>query len=106
MLGGVEPPRVRPEAEELDDLLVELLLAVDGEVPARNESSTSSLRSSAISGISSALSCSKISRTSAVDRVRLEVVEQDVVRLVDVAVALDVAAPELEFRSSTGRNIS
>ena len=95
MLRRIESPRVGTEAELGDDLLRDSFLTVDGKVPGHERvvdldvaelcDQRNELRLEL--GEDLAHLCSR--------RVRLEVVEQDVVRLLDAVEAVDVAAAQL-----------
>ena len=96
MLGGVEPPGVRAKGEELDHLLRNLLLALDGEVSDQERLVHFGVTELGDQRYELGLELVEDLPHFGRARIRLEVVEQDVVRLVDSVVALDVAAPQLD----------
>ena len=95
MHGGVEPPLGRVEAEALDHLQLELLLAVDREARVAHRALTLGAGARHERNL---LLLEPVEHGAHLGRLhaRLEVVQQHVVRLVVVVEALDVAAAELE----------
>ena len=103
MLGGIEPPCVRAKAEELDHLLRHPLLALDGEVSDQERVVHFGVTELGDQRYELGLELVEDLAHFGGARVRLEVVEQDVVRLVDSLVALDVAPPQLDVSFQCGQ---
>src|SRR6185312_15025592 len=92
---GIESPRVRAEAELGDDLLRDSLLTVDGEVSGHEGVVDLDVAELCDQRNELRLELGEDLAHLYSRRVRLEVVEQDVVRLLDAVEAVDVAAAQL-----------
>ncbi len=101
--GRVEPPLRRVVAEALDHLQLELLLALERERPADRRFTL--LAGGGDERYLRLLQPLEDRADLGCLHARLEVVQQDVVRLVVLVEALDIAAPQLHVRAQCGQEL-
>src|SRR3954471_10265515 len=96
MLGRIDPPRVRAVPEEIDDLVVERDLLVDWEPTPEERVVDLAVAKIGDELHELGLDLREDARHLGRLHLRLEVVEEDVVRLIRLFEAVDVPLPELE----------